>query len=303
MMHSNHEYDVIIVGGSYAGLSAAMTLGRSRRRVLVLDSGLPCNRQTPHSHNFITQDGQTPAAIAAKAREQVLQYPTITIQEGLATAAQKLDNGFRISTGKEQHFEARKLIFATGLKDTMPDIPGFAACWGISVVHCPYCHGYEIRDAATGILANGDAAMHYALLVSNLSKDLCILTNGPAAFTDAQRDKLAAHNIPVLEQEVAAIEHKEGILHSVVFKDGSTMPLTALYARAAMSQHCPIPEALGCTLNEQGLLQVDMMQQTTVPGVYACGDNSNFARTVSQAAGAGTMAGAAVNKALCDEDF
>ena len=166
-MTNNNHFDVIIIGGSYSGLSAAMALGRSLRNVLIIDSGLPCNRQTPHSHNFITQDGKQPAVIAGKARTQVLQYNTVRFLNGRAISGKKTENGFTISTQKEEVFTAKKLVFATGVKDIMPDIDGFSACWGISVIHCPYCHGYEVSNEKTGILANGDIAFHYAQLIRN----------------------------------------------------------------------------------------------------------------------------------------
>src|SRR5690606_28226163 len=143
----------IIIGGSYARLSAAMALGRSLRNVLIIDSGLPCNRQTPHSHNFITQDGEKPNVIAEKAKAQVLNYDTIKFYNGTAVSGSKIENGFVITTQTEEKFTAKKLIFATGIKDIMPDIKEFQACWGISVIHCPYCHGYEFRNQKTAILA------------------------------------------------------------------------------------------------------------------------------------------------------
>src|SRR5690606_19368783 len=146
----------IIIGGSYAGLSAAMALGRSLRKVLIIDAGKPCNRQTPHSHNFITQDGKTPAEISSIARAQVAQYETVTFLSGFAVEGKKTNSGFEIKTEKGEIFESKKLILATGVKDIMSEIPGFAECWGISVIHCPYCHGYEVRNEKTGILANGD---------------------------------------------------------------------------------------------------------------------------------------------------
>ena len=140
-MKRNH-FDVIIIGGSYSGLSAAMSLGRSLRQVLVIDSGLPCNKQTPHSHNFITQDGEKPAVISAKAKLQVDIYKTVQFFNGLAVKAFKKNKGFEITTESGDVFTSRKVLFATGVKDLLPEINGFAECWGISVLHCPYCHGY-----------------------------------------------------------------------------------------------------------------------------------------------------------------
>src|SRR5688500_3542764 len=140
-MIEKNSFDVIIIGGSYAGLSAAMALGRSLRNVLVIDSGNACNKQTPHSHNFITNDGNTPAEIAKKAKEQVMQYDTVKFLTGLATIARKSESGFEIETQNGEVFRSAKLLISTGISDIMPPIQGFAECWGISVLHCPYCHG------------------------------------------------------------------------------------------------------------------------------------------------------------------
>ena len=297
------EYEAIIIGGSYAGLSAAMALGRSLRNVLVIDSGLPCNSQTPHSHNFITQDGERPAAIASKAREQVLRYQTVTSVNDLATSGKKAENGFLITTKKGQALFGKKLIFATGIKDLMPQIEGFAACWGISVIHCPYCHGYEFRGKNTGIMANGEKAFHVASLVYNLTNNITILTSSKAEFTEEQRKKLDQHEIPIIQSKISQIEHDDGQVSDVVFEDGKKMKFDAVYAAIPFVQHCEIPFQLGCELTEQGHLKIDQFQKTTVDGVFACGDNSSTMRSVANAVSSGNMAGAAVNKALTEEEF
>lgn len=169
-MNNPSVFDVIIIGGSYAGLSAAMALGRSLRHVLVIDSGQPCNKQTPHSHNFITQDGQTPGQIVKIAKEQVLKYKTVKFQNGVVISAEKIEKGFEISTQSGEQFIARKLLFATGVQDQMPSIPGFAACWGISILHCPYCHGYEVKDNKIGLLGNGDVGFGFCQLLNNFAQ-------------------------------------------------------------------------------------------------------------------------------------
>ena len=280
-----------------------MALGRSLRRVLIIDSGMPCNRQTPHSHNFITQDGEKPAAIAAKAMEQVMKYDTVQFLDDLAISGKKTDAGFSITTKGGKDLMAKKLIFATGIRDIMPDIKGFADCWGISVVHCPYCHGYEIRKKKTGILANGEKALHYAGLVNNLTDNLTILTSGNAEFDAAQLSKLKKHNISIIEKEIAAVKHVDGYLNKVVFKDGSAEAFDAIYAGLPFEQHSQIPADLGCEITEAGFIKVDMMQKTTVEGVYACGDNSSGMRSVANAVATGNVAGAVVNKELVDEAF
>lgn len=302
-MMDSHNFEVIIIGGSYAGLSSAMALGRAMRRVLVIDSGQPCNKQTPHSHNFLTQDGKTPKEISTLAKQQVEQYETVKFYNGLATTVLKTADGFEIGTASNQKFYAQKLIFATGVKDHMPDIKGFSTCWGRSVIHCPYCHGYEVKYEKTGVLANGNVAFHYAQLILNWTKDLTIFTNGKSALTKEQSDKINKHHIKIVEKEIFALNHNDGIIQEVVFKDHSTFELKAIYSRPYFEQHCKIPENLGCELNEQGLIKVDIFQRTTVDNIYACGDNSSPLRAVASAVAAGNIAGAMVNNSMTEEAF
>lgn len=297
------EYDVIIVGGSYAGLSAAMALGRSLRKVLIIDSGLPCNRQTPHSHNFITQDGEKPGIIADIARAQVLQYYTVKIINDLAVSASKIESDFEVTTQDGTRLRARKLIFATGIQDSMPPIKGFAECWGISVVHCPYCHGYELRNVRTGIIANGERAIHLASLVHNLTREVTVLTSGKSELTSEQVAKLAEHNIGIVETAISEIEHRQGHVQSVVFKDGNKTAFEAVYAAIPFTQHSDIPVALGCELTDQGYVKVDASQKTTVDGIFACGDNSSMMRSVANAVYTGNITGAMVNRELTLENF
>ena len=302
-MENDKDFDVIIIGGSYAGLSAAMALGRSLKRVLIIDSGIPCNRQTPHSHNFITQDGEKPSAIAEKARTQVLKYNTVNIINGLAVRGNKTQNGFMISTQNNENFTGKKLIFATGIKDSMPDIKGFAACWGISVVHCPYCHGYEIRDQKTAILANGDKGFHIASLVNNLTDNITVLTQGKVDFTDEQLRKLGAHNIRIDKRIISEIEHENGYVKNVIFRDGNKEDFKAVYAAIPFVQQTDIPVQLGCEITELGYIRVNEFQQTNMEGIYACGDNSVMMRSVANAVYSGNLAGAMVNAAITREEF
>lgn len=302
-MTNSRNFDVIIIGGSYTGLSAAMALGRALRNVLIIDSGLPCNRQTPHSHNFLTQDGEKPNLLAEKAKKQVLNYNTVKFHNDLAINGTKTEDGFVITTQTGKEFIAQKLIFATGIRDIMPNIKGFSECWGISVIHCPYCHGYEVRNEKTGILANGNFAFHYAQLIHNWTKNLTVFTNGKTSLTQEQIDKISKHNIPIIEKEIAYLEHQDGNIQQIVFTDNTTFELKAIYSRPAFEQHCKIPKMLGCELTEQGLLKVDMFQKTSVPNIFACGDNSSPMRSVANAVATGTFAGAMVNNIIIEEEF
>ena len=298
-----NKFDVIIIGGSYSGLSAAMALGRSLRNVLIIDSGKPCNRQTPHSHNFITHDGEKPIEITKKAKSQVLKYDTVQFFEGLATSGQKIDNGYSITTNTGEVFTAEKLIFATGIKDLMPNIKGFSDCWGITLIHCPYCHGYEFKNKKTGIFINGDKAMHVTSLVKNLTNDITILTSGKSEFTEAQLAKLKKHKIQIIENEIIEIEHENGHVKNVIFKDETKMDFEAIYTSIPFQQHCEIPISLGCELTEHGYIKVNNFQKTSIEGIFACGDNSAMMRSVSMAVAAGGLTGSMVNKELTDEQF
>lgn len=297
------NFDVIIIGGSYAGLSAGMALGRSLRKVLIIDSGLPCNRSTPQSHNFLTHDGERPALISGKAKEEVLAYDTVTFLSGRAVSGNQTSNGFEIITQGGGVFSGRKLIFATGISDILPEIKGFEDCWGISVIHCPYCHGYEFRGEKTGIMANGDRAFHLLSLIRNLTPDPVILTSGPAAFHPEQWAVLKKHRIQIIEENVTEMAHESGQLREVIFKNGERTGLKAVYAALPFTQHCNIPALLGCEVTEQGYIRVDALQKTSVSGIYACGDNSGMMRSVANAVATGNMTGALVNKELAESEF
>ncbi|ROH90298.1 NAD(P)/FAD-dependent oxidoreductase [Chryseobacterium cucumeris] len=299
----NKNFDVIITGGSYSGLSAAMALGRSLRNVLVIDNGKPCNRQTPHSHNFVTHDGKTPAEIAKLAKQDVGKYDTVRFYNGTVVKTSKANEGFVIETSTGEKFYAKKLILASGVKDIMPDIPGFAECWGISVIHCPYCHGYEVKNEITGILSNGDMAYEFSKLIFNLTKNLTLFTNGKAVLSDEQLEKLKNNNIILNEDEIKEVKHENGFIQKIIFKNGKEVPLQALYAKIPFEQNINVSDDLGCELTEQGFIKVDIMQKTTVSGLFACGDNVTMMRSVANAVAQGNFAGAMVNKELSDDEF
>ncbi len=297
------NFDVIIIGGSYAGLSAGMSLGRSLRNTLIIDSGKPCNRQTPHSHNFITHDGKVPKEISDLAREQVAAYDTVKFHEGLVVALKKTDEGFEAETSAGEKFYAKKLILASGVKDIMPEIPGFAECWGISVLHCPYCHGYEVKNEVTGILSDGDMAYEFSKLVYNLTKDLFLFSNGQSTLSKEQKNKLAQNNISLVEDEIEKIEHENGYIRKIIFKSGKEISLQALYAKIPFEQNINVSEDLGCELTEHGFIKIDDMHKTNISGVFACGDNVTMMRSVANAVAQGNFTGAVVNKELADEEF
>lgn len=302
-MNENGIFDVIIVGGSYAGLSAALALGRSLRRVLIIDSGNPCNKQAPFSHNFLTWDGAVPSGIITKGKEQVLCYPGVIFHEGKVIDVNKKDFGFESITETGEKFNSKKLLFATGVIDVMPEIRGFSDCWGISILHCPYCHGYEEKGKLTAVLANGEHAIHVCMVLLNLTKNIVLLTNGKSSLTENQTLKLKIHNIGIIEKEVRCIKHKSGQIESVCFEDGQDLDVPVMYAKIPFIQQCPHAEKLGCEITEDGFIKVDEAKKTTVHGIYAAGDNTTLGRTISRAVSAGTIAGMMINGEMSLESF
>lgn len=297
------NFDVIIIGGSYSGLAAAMALGRALKQVLVINSGEPCNAQTPYSHNFLTQDGSTPAGIYTVGKQQAEKYETVQFLNGFASTGKKTGKGFEIMMQTGETFLALKLIFATGIKDIMPPIEGFSECWGISAIHCPYCHGYEVRDTRTGILGNGDHAFELAKMISNWTPDLTLYTNGVSAISAGQTALLKENNIRIIEKQISRLEHLAGHIGHIVFTDGTRSSLSALYAPRPFIQHCAIPESLGCLMTQDGYIKTDSFQQTSIEGIYASGDNASRARTIANAVAMGTAAGMAASKKLIMEQF
>ena len=281
------KFDVIIVGGSYSGLAAAMALARALRKVMIIDGGKPANRFTPQSHNFITHDGRPPDEIAALAREQVDDYPNVKRVDGFVIDAKTENHEFAVQLDTGQTYISKKLIFATGIIDQLPLINGISDCWGKSVLHCPYCHGYEVRNLKTGIIGNGEYAFEFGSLISNWTHELSIFTNGASSLTEDQRKKLNSHSIEIIEHKIKSLQHERGYLSAVEFENGNIIPLTVIYTRPEFEQHCAVPVQLGCELTLEGYIKIDASQKTTVDGVYACGDNITRLRTVCQCRGYG----------------
>jgi thioredoxin reductase len=302
-MRNDDFFDVLIVGGSYAGLSAAMSLGRSMRKVLVIDSGEPCNRQTPYTHNFLTQDGNSPDEIRVKAKRELTLYDNLTFANARVVSGKRIPGGFEVVTSDGMIFQGKKLLLASGVKDMLPKVSGITECWGISVLHCPYCHGYEVKNEKTILLANGTAAFEAAKVISHWTKDLIVLTNGKSKLKPDQLDLLALQGIPILEKKVKSIVHTQGKVQNVICMDGSIYDATTVYAKSKTEQHTSMAKELGCRFNRHGLIKVDTFQKTSEPGIYACGDNSSMGRSVAVAVAAGSVAGIFLNKELVDEAF
>jgi thioredoxin reductase len=298
-MHIPHpatELDVIVIGGSYAGLSAATQLARARRRVLVVDAGQRRNRYARHSHGFLGQDGREAAAIVADARAQLLKYPTVRWLEGTATQAARTERGFRVALQDGSAFQSLRLVLATGVVDELPPIPGLAERWGSSAFHCPYCHGYELMQGAIGVLASGPMSMHHAMMLPDWGQ-VTLFLNGAFEPDEAQLAALSERGVTL---ERAAVKAISG--HAIVeLEDGRKLEMAGLFVLSRTHSGSPLAEMLGCEM-EQGpmgtFVRTDGMKATSVPGVYVCGDAGRGAGNVAFAVADGAQAGVAAHQTL-----
>jgi thioredoxin reductase len=292
------EFDVIVVGGSYAGLSAATQLARARRRVLVVDAGQRRNRYARHSHGFLGQDGREAAAIAAEARAQLLKYPTVRWLEGSVTQAHAVegDGGFAVALAGGEQFHAQRLVLATGVVDELPAVPGLAERWGGSVFHCPYCHGYELEQGRIGVLATSALSMHHALMLPDWGT-VTLFLNGAFEPDQEQVAKLAQRGVTVERTSVRAVGGKA----AVELTDGRVLEMDGLFVVSRLHSASPLAEQLGCEMDEGAMgkyVRTDMVKATSIPGVYACGDAARMTGNVALAVADGAMAGVGAHQSL-----
>ncbi|MBB6253902.1 NAD(P)/FAD-dependent oxidoreductase [Nitrospirillum iridis] len=289
-------YDVIIIGGSYAGLSAALPLGRARRRVLVVDAGQRRNRFAAASHGFLGQDGAAPGQIVATARDQLARYATVEMLQGAAIAVAGDEQGFVVQTTGGPVAGAR-LILASGVTDNLPEVPGLAERWGRHVFHCPYCHGYELNQGPIGVLATGPMSLHHAQMLPDWGATTLFL-NGAFEPDAAQLAELDRRGVVVERTPVAGF-FSEGA--DIRLADGRTVPLAGVFTLAQTRITGPLAAELGVDIEDGPLgqcIQVDAMQQTSVAGVFACGDVARLAGSVPLAVASGAMAGVAAHRSL-----
>lgn len=297
---TTERYDAIVIGGSFAGLSAATYIARARRSVCVVDAGAPRNRFAAHSHGFLAQDGSDPAAILATARAQVRAYPTVRFISAHATNALQQGDGFRVDLADGRTLNARKLVLSYGLADDLPAVPGLAERWGASVIHCPYCHGYEFSGQRLGVLASTPMSVHQAMLVAQWGPTTFYLNGQPAP--DAQElAALRARGVAIEPAAVATLHGKLPHLSGIELENGRIDPLDALYVGPRTRFNSDIAQKLGCAIEEHAagaFIRTDSLKETTVPGVYAAGDIARGAHSVAWACGDGVMAGVAVHRSL-----
>lgn len=289
-------YDAIIIGGSYAGLSAALQLARARRRILVVDAGQRRNRFAADSHGFLTRDGQPAADIAAEGRANVAAYPNVDWHDGTATSARQDGDAFVVELDGAATVRAARLVLATGVRDDLPPIDGLAERWGKSVFHCPYCHGYELNEGRIGVLASGPLSVHQAQMLPHWGQ-VTFFTNGVCPLDDAQRADLHARGVVIDETPVRRLVN----VATVVLEDGRQEIMTGLFTYGRVHMTSPIAEQLGCAFDQGPLgpfIRTDEGRQTTVPAVFAAGDAMRAASSVALSVADGAMAGVGAHRSL-----
>jgi thioredoxin reductase len=294
-------WDAIVIGGSFAGLSAAMQLARGQRQVLLIDAGEPRNRFAAQAHGFFAADGAEPGELRGRAWQQLLAYPTVQFRQSRVSSAQKLaDGNFCIKDETEQQYQAKALILATGLTDTLPDIPGLAPRWGKSVIHCPYCHGYEFRQQPIAVIAVGEGSIHQAAILPDW---------GPVTYFSQGKFMPDAEQLALLQRRGVTLEHTvvtavegEGFdISYMLLADGRRVPAKVVYVAPKTAFGHKLAQQLGCEL-EQGptgaYIKTDAMQLSSVAGLFAAGDMASPMHNGMLAAAAGVKAGAAAHRYL-----
>jgi thioredoxin reductase len=309
--HDLVRYDVVVVGGGSAGLSATLVLGRSRRRTLVLDAGEPRNAPSSGVHGFFSRDGISPKELLRIAREQLEPYPSVEVRSARATGASGEDGDFEVDLDDESVVRTRKLLLATGVADELPEKPGFKELWGRGVYHCPYCHGWEVRDRPLAVLNSGEGAAEHAALIRNWSRDLVLLTDGPAGLSEEGRRTLLALGVPVREEQILLLEGNPGGdgkgLKRVVFEDGSPLEREGIFYGPPQRQGSELAQMLGCEIVAMGPIPAVVKsdpttRETTVAGVYVAGDAGNAVQSALLASASGANAAFFVNHSLVADE-
>ena len=290
-------WDVVVVGGGAAGLSAALVLGRSRRRTLVVDAGAPRNAPSPSAHSCFTRDGTPPAELLRIGREQLAPYDSVRVVHDRVTSVRAADGGFTVDLDDGDAVEARRVLLAVGVRDLLPSVAGIGALWGRSVLHCPYCHGWEVRDQPIALLATGAVAMEMAPLLLQWSRDLLLLTAGEGELTPSDRAVLGRLGVRIVETPVQRVDGDDHAVRIVLAK-GEVERRSALFVRPAQELASDLPQRIGCELTDAGHIRVGGDLQTSVPGVYAAGDATTPLQQIVVAAASGAQAAMMINRDL-----
>ncbi|MCC2976669.1 NAD(P)/FAD-dependent oxidoreductase [Sphingomonas sp. PL-96] len=297
------QHDAIVIGGSFAGLSAAIHIARARRSVCVIDAGAPRNRFADASHGFFGQDGNAPHAMIAGALAQLQRYPTVRTLPGEAIGASAVAGGFEVNLADGETLTAAKLVLAFGISDVLPELPGLVERWGKSVLHCPYCHGFEYGGQRLGVLQTMPMSANQALLIADWGPTTLYLNGGDMPDADVQA-KLARRGVTIEPARIVALRGEDTALSSLTLADGREAPIDALYLAPRSRLNSPIAEQLGCALDDGPfgpVIRTDAAKLTTVPGVYAAGDAARAPHNASWAAADGVTAGVSLHQSLVFE--
>jgi thioredoxin reductase len=299
--NSHERYDAAVVGAGPAGLSAALILGRCRRRVLVCDRGNERNSPSRRTNGFLTRDGVAPSELRRLGREELARYDTVQIRDVEVTSADRVDHAFRLRLADQTQVFARKLLLATGVADDLPTIDGFDRFFGVGVFHCPYCDGWELRNQPLAVLGRGEQGTELALELTCWSSDIVLCTNGPAELSAEDCARLERRGIAIREEAIAAIEGARDKFERIRFVAGEPLPRRALFFKSNFRQACNLAIALGCKL-EAPFVKTGSFEQTCVPGLFVAGDAARHVQFAIIAAAQGADAAFAINMELLRED-
>ena len=292
-------YDTVVVGGGPAGLSAATLLARARRRVIVVDAGEPRNAPADHVHNFLSRDGSTPEALSEAGRKEVLRYGGEILQDNVS----RIEPGFELHLGNGAVLASRSALVATGLRDELPDIPGVREQWGSGVLHCPYCHGYEVRDQPIAVVggSNRPFTIHQASLIRQWSEDVVFFTNG-IELSDDERLRLDARSVRIVDAPVARVVVHDGRVAGVELSDGTVVPRHVVFVGPTFVPNDMLLSSIGCTRLDSGWVATDPTGLTSVDGLWAAGNVSDSPAQLINSAAAGSKAAIAINHYLLELD-
>jgi thioredoxin reductase len=301
-------WDCIVVGGGAAGLSAGLVLGRAGRRTLVVDAGKQSNLPAHGIGGLLGHDGRSPAELYEIGRRELAAYPSAEVRTGLVVSGERCEGEFVVELADGRRERTRRVLLATGMDYRPPQLPGLAELWGRSVFHCPFCHGWEMRDRPLAVLARGERAVHSALLLKGWTDDVVLLTDGRGGLDTDDRARLTAAGVRIDERPVAQLLSRDGELRAVVFADGDRLEREGLLAATTLHQRSRLAEQLGAEFGPptpmgDGAIIVDSLCRTTVPGVFAAGDISAQMPQVAAAIATGSLAAASVVQSLLAEDY
>jgi thioredoxin reductase len=303
MIDTQITYDVVIVGGGPAGLSAALVLGRCRRRVLLCDAGQPRNAASAHLHGYLTRDGINPREFLRLGRSELAQYDTVEVRDVHVTDARCESSRFSTTLATGETVCSRKLLLATGVVDNVPAIEGLRELYGKSIFHCPYCDGWELREQPMVVYGRGERGYGLSLELTGWTRDMVLLTDGPCELDEDQRERLARNGIAVREERVTRVEGRHGILERVHLEGGDSVTCRAMFFTTGQEQRSQLAVSLGCEFNDKGTVSTGKYETTDLPGLYVAGDASRAVQWVVVAAAEGAEAAFSINQALIKEDL